>query len=97
MPRRKPFTLPLTKKEKAFVAQLHARAKFVLDEFAKGNVGPMNEERAFAVEMIARYRARRWGHQRGRKHTTEARLKIAAAAKTISASKPRDSRGRFAR
>jgi hypothetical protein len=98
MPRRRPFSsLPLTRAENKFLAALHARTKFVLDEFEKGNPGPMNEEREFARELIARYRARRYGHQIGVKRSTETRLKIAAGAKITSSTKPRDSRGRFAR
>jgi hypothetical protein len=64
----------------------------------KGLAGGAHEAaRAEAVELIARYKARRWGHRRGVKLTTEQRLRIASQQKTISASKPRDSRGRFTR
>jgi len=51
----------------------------------------MAEQRA----SVLAYRARRWGHQRGVKRSTETRAKIADGAKVTAARKPRDTRGRF--
>jgi len=51
---------------------------------------------ADGVAKIHEYRARRWGHQRGVRRSAETRQKIADAAKIISATKQRDTRGRFA-
>jgi len=97
MPRRKPFTLPLTPAEQEFVDFRKALRKRALDDFGAGDPTLLNMMRAEAVELIVRYKARRWGHRRGVKLTTEQRLRIASQQKTISASKPRDSRGRFTR
>jgi hypothetical protein len=97
MPRRRPWSLPLTRAEKKFLAYQRAVNKRALDAFAAGDPTLLNQMRAEALELITAYRRRRWGHQRGRKHTTEARLAIARGAKITSATKQRDSRGRFAR
>jgi len=96
MKRRKPWD-PDDPIVQQYMAIANRVWKEACDAFGRGDPSLMQQLRADGEEMIQAIITKRYRHRLGAKLSTEQRLRIASQQKTISASKPRDSRGRFTR